>query len=329
MTSNAMKSMLTILLLLPLPLYADFSDNLRWSLDASARLNENITAKSSSGIFALGLDTHKIFTSPTGDVGYTVGQLYYTKLSEVSPYPWLFDSKNDAKLVIREMHINYTAGSAWVPRIRLGHFTLPFGLEESIDTNGRLLDYSLGKNLGAKLDWGIGINNVVDQVEYSFSYTLGGKDEPKSIDDSYALAGRIGTLSYLDFIIGFSFFHGEINNVKRRRLAFDWQYYWSTWGILGEFAYGKDTAYQEGWKSEKYGLLEVNSTSINSQTKMYSQYILIDKEYEKNAQQYLNIGTNCQINNSFEISASLREQLNNPSNGNKERLFRLQFRYRY
>jgi len=308
---------------------ADFTDNLRWSVDASARLNNNVMAKNISYITALGLDSHKVFTSSNGDIGYAVGQLYFTKLSNQTPVPWMFNSKNDSKFVIREAHLNYTAGPNWIPNIRLGHFTLPFGLEESIDTNGRLLDYNLGKNLGTKLDWGLGLNQVLNQLEYSFSYTLGGKDEPKSVNDSYALSGRIGSLSHLDFIFGFSFFSSKIDNIQREKFAIDWQYYWNTWGLVGEVVLGRDKRERHQWRKEQYYLLELHKTSISEQLKLYGQYIFINKEAEYSNQQLINIGLSYQIGAKLELSISSRQQLNAPKSGNKQNLIRLQLRYRY
>jgi len=320
---------LILLLLLSLPSHGDVTKNLRWSLDASARVNNNIAINNTSRIYAFGLDTHKVFTSPYGDIGYAVAQLYFTKLSNQTPYPWLFDSANDSQFVIREAHLNYTTSSNWLPNIRLGHFTFPFGLEESIDTNGRLLDYHHGKNLGTKLDWGLGLNKVLKSMEYSMSYTLGGKDDPKSINNSYALSGRIGSLSHLDFIIGFSFFDAKIDNIQRKKLAIDLQYYWATWGIMAEVSLGKDNKVQQQWRNEKYSLIELNKTSINEQLKLYGQYILTDREGENSTQQLINIGLSYQINGQLELSISSRKQFNQPKSANKQNLLRFQLRYRY
>ncbi|NQZ81530.1 MAG: hypothetical protein HRT52_10995 [Colwellia sp.] len=320
---------LTLYLLLSTSADADITDNLRWSLDASARINVNNATNNTSGIYALGLDTHKVFTGPTGDIGYTVAQLYFTKLSNHTPFPWMFDSKNDSEFIIREAHVNYTAGPSWLPNIRLGHFTFPFGLEESIDTNGRLLDYHHGKNLGAKLDWGLGLNKVLKHLEYSMSYTLGGKDKPQSINNSYALSGRIGSLSFHDFVIGFSFFDGEIDNIKRKKVAIDWQYYWGTWGILGEIALGKDNKQKYQWQKEKTALLELNKTSINERLKLYTQYVFLDRELEIAPQRLINMGLSYQLNSKLEVSMSARKQLTTPKSAEKEALFRLQLRLRY
>lgn len=318
-----------IFIFFSVPSYADFSDNLRVSLDGSARFNKNSAADNTSRIYALGLDTHKVFSSANGDIGYAVGQLYLTKLSNQTPFSSIFNSPDDNQFVIREAHLNYTASPEWLPNIRIGHFTLPFGIETSIDTNGRLLDYNHGKNLGTKLDWGLGFNKVLTHVEYEFSYTLGGKNEPKSIDNSYVLSGRIGSLSHYDFIIGFSFLDAKVDNIQRKRLAFDWQYYWQTWGIIGEIAFGKDDKFQKKWQKETYSLIEINKTSINEQFKLFGQYIFIDREGESKKQQLINIGLSYQIDAKLEISLSSRKQLNTPESGNKQNLARLQLRYRY
>ncbi|MCP4989450.1 MAG: hypothetical protein GY928_26360 [Colwellia sp.] len=264
-----MKFLFISLILLCTPCFTGFSENLRWSLDASARLNHNEVIDNTNRIYALGLDTHKIFSQSTGDIGYGVGQLYYTKLSNHLPVHFLFDLKDDGDFIIREAHLNYTDTPSWLPNIRLGHFTMLFGLEESIDTNGRLLDYNHGQNLETKLDWGLGLNKVVGLLEYNLSYTLGGKDKAKSINGSYAVTGRIGTLSHLDSIVGFSIFRAKIDGNNRKIIAIDWQYYWQTWGGLAEIAIGEDDKQSMKWQQEKYALDESNKTSADGQLKVY------------------------------------------------------------
>ena len=74
-----MRIVSAIFIFFSVPSYADFSDNLRVSLDGSARLNNNIAENNTSRIYSLGLDTHKVFSSANGDIGYAVGQLYLTK----------------------------------------------------------------------------------------------------------------------------------------------------------------------------------------------------------------------------------------------------------
>ncbi len=321
--------MLSLLTSLSLKAFADFNSNLRWSLDASARLNHNEAINNTSRIYAFGLDSHKVFTRESGDFVYGVGQIYFTKLSNHLPVPFLFDDKDDGEFVIREAHLNYIDTPRWFPHIRIGHFTMPFGLEESIDTNGRLLDYYHGKNLGTKLDWGLSLNKVTDKFDYNISYTLGGKNKVKSIDGSYAVTGRIGTLNHYDFIIGLSFYRAEIDRVNRKRLALDLQYYWQTWGVLAELALGEDDKLTLQWQQEKYVLFELNKTALHQQLKVYSQIILTDKEFQSSTEKLVNIGLSYQVNTQLEFSLSGRVQLNTPIDTNKQELARAQIRYRY
>ena len=83
MEINMKYLLVCLLLVLNFDCFADFTKNLRWSLDGSARLNLNDAIDNTSRIYALGLDTHKVFTGVDGDVGYGVGQVYYTKLSNL------------------------------------------------------------------------------------------------------------------------------------------------------------------------------------------------------------------------------------------------------
>jgi len=309
--------------ILPTFVFADLNDNFRWSIDGSARYNDYSEPTKSSQIYFLGLDTHKILSNENGDFAYSVIQLYFTKLSNQNPYPFMFDSPDDAKIIIREAHLNYLPTSEWIPNIRIGHFTMPFGLEDSNDTNGRLLDYGHGSNLGTKLDWGILLNKVHDNFEYKMSYTLGGKDEPKSVNGSSLVTGRFSTLSHHDYIFGLSFFYGELDNIERQRIAFDFQYYYETWGVKTEIAQG-----QLNDDDERYALLEFNKQSLDDSKKIYGQYIYKDKDSLDYAQKLAIIGFSYQLNTELEASIEFKKQLKEINNS-KSGLFRAQIRYRY
>ncbi len=305
-------------------LRAEFTDNLRWSLDASARFSHHYQLENSSRMYALGLDTHKVFNHNYRDIGFAVAQLYWTKLSNQQVYPFMFDSADDDKFIVREAHINYTAMPLDLPNIRLGHFTLPFGLESRIDTNGRLLDYHHGRNLGTKLDWGIGLNKVLSRINYSLSYTMGGKDDPKSRQGSGLFTGRIGSLDHYDFVIGLSFYHGKLDTKDRQRLAVDMQYYYQSWGFLAELAVGT-VADQD----ENYYLLEVNKLSINEQWKYYVQYMVDDKQSAQATQRFVFAGIQYQLDNHWYMSGAVKKRLSSSNDQHHIDLLQLQIRYRY
>jgi len=273
------------------------------------------------------LDTHKVFTNKYGDFGYAVAQLYWTKLANHQPVPFMFNSPNDQKFIIREAHINYTATGNTLPNIRLGHFTLPFGLENSLDTNGRLLDYNHGANLGTKLDWGIGLNKVHNRFKYTVSYTLGGKDDPKQVAGSHLITGRVSTLEHNDFIIGASFYHGKLDNINRERYGIDLQYYLANWGVLAELSKGNKYSENNLKINQSYTLIELNRESFNTQWKLYSQ-LIVNKDKGLTSKTAL-FGIRYQANNNFEASLQFKKKITVPFEGNKTSLFRVQIRYRY
>ena len=307
------------------PVLADFSDNLRFAIDSSFRLNINDITSVTSRNYFLGMDTHKVFNDGNRDIGYAVAQLYYTKLSDQTPYPFMFSNKNDEQLIIREAHYNIlTSRKSLLPNIRLGHFTLPFGLEDSQDTNGRLLDYGHGKNLGTKLDWGILANKVHTNVEYKVSYSLGGKDDPKSKEGSSVLTARVSTLSHLDFGIGLSLYKAKLDQKNRKRVAFDVKYYLYNWGLKSEIAYGKVDD-----NSGLYWLFELNRRTVNEQWKVYCHYIFDDQHQQKQSEQTFIAGARYTPNNNLDVSVQLNHQLQHPANKKELRLMQMQLRHRF
>ncbi len=59
------------------------------------------------------------------------------------------------------------------PRVRIGHFEIPYGIEHAINTNGTLRNYRHSANLGIKADWGLAINGETTSFEYEVSASRG------------------------------------------------------------------------------------------------------------------------------------------------------------
>jgi len=318
---------LLIFAIVSLPRFAlaNFTDNFRWSIDNSARLNVNDTSNITSRNYFVGLDTHKVFSDQNRDVGYSVIQLYFTKLSNQTPFPFMFRHPDDNQIIIREAHYNFlTNRNSLMPNIRVGHFTLPFGLEDSQDTNGRLLDYGHGKNLGTKLDWGVLVNKVHKNFEYKLSYSLGGKDDPKSKEDSYIVTARISTLSHLDFNFGFSFFKASLDNKERERIALDMKYHYYQWTVKNELALGSTDD-----NDNKYWLFELNRLNVTEQWKVYLQYVFDDVQNKNQSDQKLIFGTRYTPDNHWDISLQLKQQIQHPENKDELELLQAQLRYRF
>jgi len=313
------------LLSLPGAVFANSTDNLRWSVDNSVRLNINSTNNITSRNYFIGLDSHKVFNDQNKDVGYSVVQLYYTKLSNQIPFPFMFGHADDEQIIIREAHYNFlTNRNSLIPNIRIGHFTLPFGLEDSQDTNGRLLDYGHGKNLGTKLDWGLLANKVHKHFEYKLSYSLGGKDDPKSKDGSYIITARISSLSHLDLNFGFSIYKAKLDNKARERVALDVKYHLYQWTIKNELAYGNTDN-----NASSYWLFEMNRLSVNEQWKVYLQYIFEDNHQQMQSDKKLVLGTRYSPDNHWDFSMQLKQQFQHPENNDELELLQAQLRYRF
>jgi len=310
---------------LPSVVLANWTDNLRWSIDNSARLNINNTNNITSRNYFMGLDTHKIFNDQNKDIGYSVVQLYYTKLSNQRPFPFMFRHADDGQFIVREAHYNFLSNrNNLMPNIRVGHFTLPFGLEDSQDTNGRLLDYGHGKNLGTKLDWGLLANKVHNDFEYKLSYSLGGKDDPKSKDGSYIITARISTLSHLDFNFGFSVYKAKLDSKERERIALDMKYHFYQWTIKSELASGSTDD-----NDVNYWLFELNRFSLNEQWKLYLQYIFEDKHQKIQSDQKIVLGTRYTPDNHWDFSMQLKHQFQHPESKDELKLLQAQLRYRF
>jgi len=317
--------LILLLVSLSAPSLANFTDNLRWSVDNSVRLNINNTSNMDSRNYFIGIDTHKVFNDQKKDVGYSVIQLYYTKLSNQVPFPFMFRHSDDEQFIIREVHYNFLSNlNSLMPNLRVGHFTLPFGLEDSQDTNGRLLDYGHGKNLGTKLDWGLLANKVHKHFEYKLSYSLGGKDDLKSNNGSYIVSARISTLSHLDFNFGLSVYKAKLDSQERERVAFDMKYHIYQWTIKNELAFA-NTANNDS----HYWLFELNRLNLNEQWKVYLQYIFEDNQHQMQSEQKLVLGTRYTPNNHWDFSMQLKQQFQHPENKNELELLQAQLRYRF
>ncbi len=203
----------------------EYSNNLRLSLDLSSRVVDFDVADEVGKVNVVGIDLHKVFTSPSGDIGTLVLQGYMTSLDNQIKHPPFFADENDSRLVYRIFNFNYTALGARLPNLRVGHFEIPYGLEHTINTNGTLRDYTHGPNLGVKADWGFSLNKELPAFEYEVSVTSGGGQEVDQVKDSYVYAARVGTPRDDNLVLGIAVFDASLGTVSKQRLGLDSQYY--------------------------------------------------------------------------------------------------------
>lgn len=219
----------------------NWTSNLRWSADLSTRHKNSLRGENSDWQHVIGFDLHKVFQSEKGDFGTLIIQPYLVRLTNVKNPPFFFDDGDDWELTWRITNFNYTGLAQSRLNFRVGHFEVPFGLEQNIDTNGTLRQYTFS-NRGIKVDWGASVNGILDKLEYEIALTRGSGMEYSSDHDPYLFSGRVGTLSNQNFIIGFSGIHGEVLNAtgtsNNKMLGIDIAHYIYQWELLLEASGG-------------------------------------------------------------------------------------------
>lgn len=221
---------------------ARFRKNLRFTADLYWRGN---VLDRADGFFqrgGAGIDMHKVFSGEKGDWGTAVLQVYITRITnQPNPAPF-FESEDDWELEFRIFNFNYTGLSGSAVSFRVGHFELPYGLEQVINTNGTLRQYTPLKNLGQKLGWGATINGVLQRFNYEIGLTYGDELEFNHNSNQYTVSGRLGSPRDENWEAGVSAFYGrELPDAdERARIGFDGQYHFGQWSILGELSIGRD-----------------------------------------------------------------------------------------
>ena len=142
----------------------------RFSWDLSVRGIQEVHdpkpgAKKTGLLSAVGLDLHHVFSSSTGpDLG-TLRLQGYALRADLPNNPPLFGD-NHWEWTDRISDFNFTRFSAKGVNVRLGHYQVPYGLEQTQSTYGTLRDYMSRTNLGIKADWGVTLNGQLPDYEY-------------------------------------------------------------------------------------------------------------------------------------------------------------------
>lgn len=283
---------LTLLLASQTPAFAaepNWLKNLRWTLDTSSRRVQPTDGSPGSWQHVVGLDLHTVFSNGRRDVATLVFQPYVVGLNNVAQAPFFFDDGDDVELTWRIANVNFTGLSNGGFNIRVGHFEVPFGLEQNLDTNGTLQQFTFADR-GIKTDWGVTINGVLPRLEYEVAVSRGSGVDYRSRFDPHLLSGRIGTLSNRNLVLGASFLTGEVltanGTVSQRRLGVDLEYYTGPWEWMLELSggtrEGQDQAMamlQSQWASPLrtwtvYGQLRESYRDVPAQASRQTQLTL-------------------------------------------------------
>jgi hypothetical protein len=311
-----------------LDIVPDLGKNSRWAIDFSTRFNRDLTHHDGSSQYVVGFDFHKIFSGKNGDIGTLTFQPYWVQLSNVNTPPFFFDNGDDGELTWRIANFNYTALSNGGFNIRLGHFEVPFGLEQNIDTNGTTRQYTFSDR-AIKADWGISINGVLPTLDYEVAITQGSGNDITNKHNPFLFSGRISTPSTANIVTGISWFHGDILNgedtVRRDRIGFDLAYYYYQWEALLEVSGGEDDK-----NSKANALLELSWRTPREDLHSYMQYRqsrqeMISGWHNGNS---LALGVNWNVNAKIIVSGEWLKELDTLFDKEPASQFVMQFRVR-
>lgn len=304
---------------------SEWQTNLRWALDFSSRGVFNTPDSFTQNI--VGFDLHKVFSTADKDIGTLIFQPYIVNFSGSDSQPHFFDGR-DTELTWRIANFNYRATPRGGFNIRLGHFELPFGLEQNIDTNGTLRQYSFTER-GIKADWGISANGVLPQWDYELSLCRGSGNDISDRDNTYIFAGRVGSSANKNLVMGFSFFKGRVSqsigSINRQRLGLDLALYHNHWELLAELSGGED-----GDDERVQLLLEASWRNNTEVLHLYTQFNQRRVEFanRRDVGSTLSLGADITVLRDLSISGQWSKPVNRLSQQGNSSNFILQLRYR-
>ena len=253
----------------------------RPAAELAVDLNTRVVYRPSSGppgvLGWIGLDYVEELTFGDGrSIGTLLLQPFLLRADGLPGTPPIFDGPYDWQLQWRYVSLDVTRwehrGVSWLT----GHFELPFGLDRQIDTNGTLRQYTNGRNLGLKTDWGTSLHGERAGVDYQVALTRGSGNDYRSKDGNYAFALRVGNSLEENFSYGFSFMDASLSaspKPDRTRFGADFRWRRPGFSLLGEASFGqlgKDNAETQGNIARTSGLLHIP----NGLTNMFSSMVL-------------------------------------------------------
>ncbi len=309
----------------------EWSDNLRFAIDLSTRQLYNSATEDWHQVDFIGTDLHKVFTGDSGDIGTLTLQGYFTRFEDEDLRPGFFDG--EWTFVYRIFNYNHVLLPRGRMNLRIGHFEIPVGLEHTIDTNGTLRDYTHGRNIGLKADWGASLNGILNGAEYEVSLTRGSGNTWETNGDPYIAAARIGTPSYRNLIWGVSAMTGDVyihntdgQTVERQRVAVDLQWFIMQYGIFGELSIGEE----EG-QNTSTGLVELNRTANSGAWMAYAQYVYSTRDPDDRPREdasTVHVGAKWDLTR-WDLSLQLSRDLDSFDSNSERNVYVAQARFRF
>lgn len=280
------------------------TENLRFNLDFISRVETTRRRGKAAAMQAFGFDIHKVLSDESGDIATLLLQPYIVRRDNALPLPPHVEDDDDWELEFHDFYINITRWGRGRTNLKIGHFDVPYGLEPIVDTHFTMHQLIPFQNIGTKKDWGVSINGTLPAFDYELAVTQGTVFEYNSAGKNYSIAGRIGTPTDQNFVIGASFFYGQVIDphrlhrweqglaplshvdrarrkipgggrgdddiVRRVRAGLDVSWIVDQFTLRGEFSVGRDYN-QDVFNS----LLEVDWASADQRLSTYAQAIYL------------------------------------------------------
>ena len=230
---------------IPLDWLGAAADNLRFTVDLAGRVQYNSGSEEWSTLQFYGFDLYKVFSGDQGDFATLVLQGFATRIDNVKPPPFFFDSPTDWEFIYRMFYLNVRLDPRGALNVKVGHFENPFGLEALLDTNGTLRQVGTMRNLGVKADWGVTLNGVTQDFEYEIGLGRGSGNQWHANGSPFQVSGRVGTIREANSWVGISGFAGDLwrpggIQLQRRRIGIDGGFHSGPWSVMGQVSGGSN-----------------------------------------------------------------------------------------
>lgn len=230
-----------------------------------------------AGQQSMGFEALKKLSGKRGDWATIFFQLrflrydnHYMLMNDEKMYYAQLDGEDDWKVEFHDAYFKYTPNFKGRLNLRLGHFDVPYGLEENVDTHSTLVQLMSMRNIGFEKDWGISIGGQFPKFDYNFALTRGSGMEYIDRGQNYLLSARLGTPADRNFFAGISGLYAEPidrmavmrgkkmammeepdtwfasttepadNIIRRWRMGVDSIYLYGPFTFKGEVSYGED-----------------------------------------------------------------------------------------
>ena len=310
---------------------ADLSANLRFAVDLSSRQIYSDATEDWHQVNFIGTDLHKVFTGDSGDIGTLTLQGYFTHIKDEEIRPGF--ANGEWTYVYRIFNYNHALMSRGRMNLKIGHFEIPMGLEHSINTNGTLRDYTHGRNIGVKADWGVSLNGMLPNAEYEVSVTRGAGNNWETEGNPYIVAARVATPGHRNLVWGVSAMSGDVfvqnsggQTVERHRIGTDVQWYVNQYGLLGEVSIGETNGESTGTV-----LIELNRTANSGAWMAYTQLVYSTLDPEGGSQQdasTVHLGAKWDLTR-WDLSLQISHDLDSFDGNSERNVYVAQARYRF